>query len=743
MSRIPGVTLAAFASATPELWRAEFPVAVSVGLVDLVDVLVSGGLVDVAVQVETANVAGGPWLAFGSAFAVGVEVRTRRVALGPRGFRVAKFWRVVVTAAALAAINGRAVAIGSLDFLFETAIASPVRILGFNFSDDQRYALVLSDRNVDVYKDGARTASIAIPHTGDQLARVNRTQSLDTLILLHPFAPPWRLFRQGDHDEWDSRAVVFENVPLFQFNGTTYNNGANEKQALRFANFVSGDRFNLSFGGEVTTDITFTTLGATAPLVATALKALPNIADVDVLAVATPDGIEIEFTVQNGQLEQPILAPVARSGTGSVTAQRLVRGKAGGEAIMSALRGWPACATFYQDRLFLGGFNSRPQTLIGSTVGAYFDFASDALTPDAGVNYTIATDQAVTIRQLFAGRHFMIFTRSAEYVIYDRLIAPTEAVGITQTTRRGIQHWIAPVEHDGAVMFVQAGGQSLRQSVFNDNEQTYGADNVSVLAGSLISAPVDMCLRRAATRSETDLVIVVQADGTATALTLLRAQEVTAFAKWTTEGQYLVCGAEDGGSAYVGVIRFNQADQAFTCIERVDPDAFTDGGLRIDGPCSQISGLGHLEGRLLSVVADGAYLGDVAVIGGVVTLPRPALRRAEVGFNFTPYAETMPVKASDGRGTTLGRKKRVTRATVSLRNTANLRVGANGQKTRPVPLRRGQSQLLDVTPGQVPFTGEVTVKGLMGWSEDGTVVLTQDGPLPFEVRALALEVEIT
>lgn len=743
MSRLAGVTLTAFAQATPELWRAEFPAPVAISMVDLIDVLVAGGLVDAAMQVETSDATGGPWTLFGAPFGVGVEVRTRRIGLAPRQFRSAKFWRIIVTSSATAALNGRGLSIASVDFLFESNVASPARGIGFNFSDEQRYMLALSDRNIDVYRDGVRTASIAIPHTGDQLARINRTQSLDTLILFHPFVAPWRIFRQGDNDEWDSRAVAFDNVPLFEFNGATYANGANEKQALRFANFANGDRFNLSFGGEVTPDITFTTLAGTAPQIATALKALSNVADNNVVAVATADGIEIEFSAQNGQLEQPIIAPVARSGTGSVTAQRLTRGKPGGEPLMSVARGWPACGTFYQDRLFLGGFNSRPQTLIGSTTGAYFDFASDALTPDSGVNYTIATDQAVTIRQLFAGRHFMIFTRSAEYVIFDRVIAPTEAVGITQTTRRGIQHWIAPVEHDGAVMFVQAGGQALRQAVFSDTEQTYGADNVSVLAGNLIFSPVDMCLRRAATRAEADLVLVVQADGSATALTLLRDQEITAFAKWETDGKYLNCAAEDGGAAYVIVERRNGAGQSFACLERVDPDSLTDGGKRAEGVVSAIGGLDHLEGRALSVIVDGAYLGERLVVGGVVTLPRPSATRAEVGLNFTPYAETMPVKAQDGRGTTLGRKKRVTRVTVSVRNTANLRVGANGQKTRPVALRRGQSQLLDVNPGQVPFSGDVTVTGLMGWSEQGTVVLTQDGPLPFEVRALALEVEIT
>ncbi|MEN9856751.1 MAG: hypothetical protein RLZZ157_1877, partial [Pseudomonadota bacterium] len=408
MSRIAGVVIANFSAATPELWRAEFPVAQAIGMVDLIDVLAPGALIDVAVQVESANAAGGPWTLFGDPFAIGIEARTRRVALAPRASRVAKFWRIVVAAGATAALNGRAISIASVDFLREGDVASNVRLLGFNFSDEQRYLLACSDRNVDVYRDSVRVASVLIPHTGDQLARVNRTQSLDTLILFHPFVAPWRIFRQGDHDEWDSRAVAFDNVPLFEFGGTTYSNGANEKQGLRFANVVSGDRFTLSFGGEVTPDITFTSLGATAPLVATALKALSNLADDDVIATPTADGIDIEFTGQNGQSEQPILAPVARSGTGSITASRLVRGKAGGEAIMSAARGWPACGTFYQDRLFLGGFNSRPQTLIGSTVGAYFDFASDALTPDAGVNYTINTDQAVTIRQMFAGRHFMI-----------------------------------------------------------------------------------------------------------------------------------------------------------------------------------------------------------------------------------------------------------------------------------------------------------------------------------------------
>lgn len=92
------------------------------------------------------------------------------------------------------------------------------RLLRFEFSTDQVYLLVVRPLAIDVYlPDGARTATVATPYAAAEVAALAWTQSLDTLILVHPDHPPAKLMRQGSHSDWTLADLVLANVPKHDF----------------------------------------------------------------------------------------------------------------------------------------------------------------------------------------------------------------------------------------------------------------------------------------------------------------------------------------------------------------------------------------------------------------------------------------------------------------------------------------------------------------------------------------------
>jgi hypothetical protein len=98
--------------------------------------------------------------------------------------------------------------------------------------------------------------------------------------------------------------------------------------------------------------------------------------------------------------------------------------------------------------------------------------------------------------------------------------------------------------------------------------------------------------------------------------------------------------------------------------EAGDTDAeqhFVDSGV-IEGPgTGSISGLTHLEGESVQVLADGGYLGEFTVSGGVVTLDDPGFSytEAHVGLVYAAEVHTMPVIVRDPQGSSFSKRTRV------------------------------------------------------------------------------------
>lgn len=95
----------------------------------------------------------------------------------------------------------------------------------------------------------------------------------------------------------------------------------------------------------------------------------------------------------------------------------------------------------------------------------------------------------------------------------------------------------------------------------------------------------------------------------------------------------------------------------------------------ITQPVSEISNLGHLEGMVVTGLADGAVIPPTVVVDGSITLPVPA-SSVVVGLPFIAQLQAMPIEIPQ-LGTIQGKRKVVPSMNVRMEKSRGFQVGAN------------------------------------------------------------------
>jgi hypothetical protein len=697
---------------------------------------------------------GAAWQPFGEPFDLGSLVRTRRAGIAPRQSATAQVWRLIKLAGhdwGTAHFTADAV-----QFWREGPNLSAVRVRSFNFDDaDQRYFHIHTYGNIEVYHRDQRVASIATPYDSAQVLQFTKAEVLDTLLTFHALTQTRKITRQGAHNQWDSRPLTYLTVPVFDYNGDRAG-GVNEVQELHFKTYANGDTFNITLeAGHTTDSIVYSNVGATlAASVQAALEALPNIGAGGVVAAAIgTDVIRVTFQGDNAADDIGEMAPrTLVSTSGLAYAATTTQGIPGGEAIISDARGWPGCGTFFQGRLWLGGLKSRPQTVLGSRVGKWFNFKSQGT--DTAVSEDLDTAQTTIIRDIFAGPHLQLFTSSAEFFAPAKPIVPPTA--IDSTTNRGVE-WGVPLASvpggDGskATMFVVSGGRALAEflPISASIDTRYSAQLVSKFATHLLdgmdpatqqptTSIVDMSYRRAKSTIEADRCILVRGDGVAAVMHTIRDDNVTGFYRWTTRGLWVSAGADLARDEYVAARR-----GAEVMIEKVSETALFD---------SQVSGvvgvstllMPHLAGQTVAIYRDGTDFGDFLVPeNGEVPFPdgRPALREAFGGLLFAPEVITLPAVLEEDKRAGKGLNALVVRVDIKLGPTSNLQLGLKGGTLYDVPLKRAADLADGFGPGDDAFQGWTELPGLGGFRPDAQLRFYQPRPGPFMLKQVVLTVD--
>lgn len=137
------------------------------------------------------------------------------------------------------------------------------------------------------------------------------------------------------------------------------------------------------------------------------------------------------------------------------------------------------------------------------------------------------------------------------------------------------------------------------------------------------------------------------------------------------------------------------------------------------------TGLDHLNGQTVGVIADGSAEPNEVVSGGSIALDRP-FARVQAGIIVTSTAQTLDLEASD-KDTNLGDFKHVTRVIVRAQDTRGAEVGLSDTTYEPM-FPEYTEPLSNATPNLQSGTREV----LMSATHDasGSILIRQNRGLP-------------
>ncbi len=169
-------------------------------------------------------------------------------------------------------------------------------------------------------------------------------------------------------------------------------------------------------------------------------------------------------------------------------------------------------------------------------------------------------------------------------------------------------------------------------------------------------------------------------------------------------------------------------------------DAFyVDSGLTYNGAAAtSISGLGHLEGEVVTILADGAAHANKTVASGAITLDRAA-KKVHIGLGFNSTLKTMRIEGGSIDGTSQGKVKRIHDVTVRLYRSVGLKIGPSSSINDLIPFRSSadeMDQALDL------YTGDKTIEFGNGYDTDGFVTVRQEQPLPLTIIGIYARLEV-
>ena len=351
---------------------------------------------------------------------------------------------------------------------------------------------------------------------------------------------------------------------------------------------------------------------------------------------------------------------------------------------------------------------------------------------NSAIDVTIDDDRVNSILNIFPGRHLQIYTTGGEYYIplsQDTPIAPTNIV-LYKSTQHGSKT-VPPVSVDGATLFLEGSGSVLREFVFNQNEQSYVANNVSLLASGILNAPTAMVSRASTGTSPASYVYVVNSDGSIAVLNIARDKELFAWSSFSTQGI-----VEDitnvNGVIYLSVVRtINGATRRH--IEKLDGEYFMDSSKLQTSVTAKTtwSGLTHLEAETVKVRGDEYILSDEVISFGSIET-REAVSKLEVGFNFNALMKSVPLdKILQNAPEMTGEHKRLIKLMIRLYSSRNIKILVGNKSYVPF-FRSFGSYVLD-QPVQ-NYSGWKQVF-LTGQARDAQIIVTQTEPVEFNVLA--------
>lgn len=637
-----------------------------------------------------------------------------------------------------------------------------VRIIPFIFSRTEAYAvLVETDRlaivNVNTLASATYSHDTSISagintftsfSSQTELEQVQYAQTGDILYIIHPNYRPIIIARTATNT---------------------------------FKRFLFGDTRNISgsgLSGEIGRMVPFFTVNETATTMTiaaggatlTASTATFNSLHIGAVFKVTSGGATYYFLVQGF------------TSTTVVTGTSLALGGAGPttdweESAFSDYRGWPRTLGFFEQRLYFAGTNTKPDTVWASQIGDIFEFDARGpapfATPTASFpfSFTAAATEVNQMQWLSPGRSLVAGTAGQEFIAQGSSGALSALdISVTSETNYG-SAYRQPVRSENVINFISRNSLTIREFVFNRDQDSFVADDVTRFADHLSNKFLPLTAGtanpefRSLVKQDAGTIILWALDKNGGLFGLSR-DRFTSVNAWS----YHVLGGVFSGKAprvesvaslpsgdgsiddlWIAVTRtINSSTKTY--IERINKPyardsiinsstSIVDKALYMDSAKMQqgvatdtITGLSHLEGETVQVIGDGFYLGEFVVSAGQVIVDDP-YSEFLVGLKYESNIKSLPIDAGSAIGSSQHTISRVDKVGIRFYNTVGAKFGYEEGDLETILFRK------PTTPLNEPvdlFSGDKVLDMPQDYDRRNQVIIKQDLPFPIYVACITL-----
>lgn len=408
---------------------------------------------------------------------------------------------------------------------------------------------------------------------------------------------------------------------------------------------------------------------------------------------------------------------------------------------------YPGAVSYFEQRRVFGGSINKPQNIWMTRTGTESNISySLPSQDDDAISFRVAAREANTIRHLAPLGSLVALTGSAEWRIStaDSDVVTPSTVTVRPQSYIGANN-AQPVIINSNMIYAAARGGHVRELAYNWQASGYVTGDLSLRAPHLFDGlnVTDIAYAKA----PFPVVWMVSSAGNLLGITYVPEQQVGAWHQHDTDGVFesVATVAEGVEDALYCVVRRTIDGNSVRYVERMsamlfadlESAFFVDSGLTYDGaPTTSISGLDHLEGKTVSILADGAVMPQQVVTAGAITLQQAA-SVVHVGLPITADLKTLPL-AFEVQGYGQGREKNVNKVWLRVNRSSGIFAGPNTDNLTEVKQRTTEPY------GSPPSlkSEEVSVVISPSWSDSGQVVVRQSDPLPLTIVSMSMEVSI-
>lgn len=399
--------------------------------------------------------------------------------------------------------------------------------------------------------------------------------------------------------------------------------------------------------------------------------------------------------------------------------------------------GYPGVCMFFQGRLGWGRTTTEPQTVWLSKSNDFDKFGTSVpLTDEDAITLSLASLQVNAVQSMAPLKSLLIFTTGTEWSVSsgtgDKPITPTASFPDAESNNGAND--LQPLLVGKQALYLDYYGNVVRDIGYKLESDGQDGVNRSLLASHLLDGYTvyDWAFQQ----SPWSVAWCARNDGKLLGLTFMLEHDVWAWHQHDLGGDVESVATIKGtlGNELWMIVKRTVNGATKRYVERLAFESevnYLDCAMWLTGPfTTKITGLTHLAGETVSMIADGTLYEDQVVNASGEISITGTLTNVLVGIPYTGEIRTLPQEYETKQGASMGDRRKVTEVILRLLSSRYGWVGPDTSHLNPIQetLTASYTGIVKITPDTV-------------FDEYGQTSIVQDKPYPFKVLSLATRIE--